>query len=280
MNATNSPHAAKPGNLVQAIERASSILEVLGQSPQGMSVKELSERVNLSRGTTHRLLSSLAYFDYVRQDPETRHYFLGFKLVELGNRLLNQLKFRTEAKPFLTDLAQRAKETVYLVVLDQNEILYVDKVEPDEYPSGLAMVSKVGTRIPAHACAVGKVLLSQLTQDRLDQLIKDKGLPKRTDKTITDPARLKEHLFSVRNQGYAVDDEENERGIRCVAAPVRDEEGRVIAAISVSGPTIRLTKKTIQDTFRHEAMATALKISQQLGFKDLATVFLKHPTES
>jgi IclR family KDG regulon transcriptional repressor len=178
------------------------------------------------------------------------------------------LKFRTEAKPFLTDLAQRAKETVYLVVLDQNEILYVDKVEPDEYPSGLAMVSKVGTRMPAHACAVGKVLLSQLTQDRLDQLIKDKGLPKRTDKTITDPARLKEHLFSVRNQGYAVDDEENERGIRCVAAPVRDEEGRVIAAISVSGPTIRLTKKTIQDTFRYEVVATALKISQQLGFKD------------
>lgn len=259
---------SKPTNLVQSVERASLILDVLGLSSQGISVKELSAKVGLPKGTTHRLLSSLAYFGYVQQDSKTRHYSLGFKLVELGNCLLNQLDLRTEAKPFLADLAKTTQETVHLVILDKNEVLYIDKVESDDNPSGLRMASRVGSRTPAHSCAVGKVLLAHLSEEELDEFIKGAGLPKITENTISDPIRLKEHLKLVRSQGYVVDDEENEKGIRCVAAPIRNEIGRVVAATSISGPAIRITRKKIQESLNNEIIETALKISRKLGFRE------------
>jgi len=256
----------KPNNLVQTIERTSLILDILGQSPQGISIRDLSQKIKLPKGTTHRLVSSLAYFGYARQDSKTRNYFLGFKLVELGNLLLSQLDLRKEAEPFLRDLAERTKETVHMVFLDRGEIVYIDKVELDHNPSGLRMASRVGLRNPAHSSAVGKVLLSHLPEEELNLLIKEKGLPKRTENTITDPIQLKEHLKAVRTQGCAVDDEENERGIRCVAAPIYNETGRGVAAISISGPAFRITKKVVQETLKKEVIETASKISQRLGF--------------
>ncbi len=256
----------KPNNLVQTIERTSLILDILGQSPQGISIRDLSEKIRLPKGTTHRLVSSLTYFGYARQDPRTRNYFLGLKLVELGNLLLSQLDLRKEAEPFLRDLAERTKETVHMVFLDRGEIVYIDKVELDHNPSGLRMASRVGLRNPAHSSAVGKVLLSHLAEEELNGLIKEKGLPKRTENTITDPAQLNEHLKSVQSQGYALDDEENERGIRCIAAPIFNEAGKAVAAISISGPAFRVTKKVIQETLKKEVMETASKISQRLGF--------------
>jgi len=257
----------KPGNLVQTIERVANIFNVMAQNTQGISLKELSARVSLPKGTTHRLLSSLAYFGYVRQLSENKNYQLGFKLVELGNRLLDQLDIRFQARPFLVSLSKRIKETVHLVVFDQNEALYVDKVESDEKPGGLQMVSRVGLRIPAHCSSVGKVFLAQLSDSALDTLITEKGLTKRTDNTITTPAKLKQHLKAVRQKGYAIDDEENEKGIRCVGAPIFNQRKQVIAAISISGPTVRITKKIIQQTLRKEVLRTALDISREMGYQ-------------
>jgi len=257
---------SKPNNLVQTIERTSLILDILGQSPQGISIRELSAKIKLPKGTTHRLLSSLSYFGYVRQDSKTRNYFLGLKLVELGNLLLSQLDLRKEAEPFLRDLAERTKETVHMVFLDRGEIVYIDKVELDHNPSGLRMASRIGLRNPAHSSAVGKVLLSHLSEEELNGLIKEKGLPKRTENTITDLIQLKEHLKAVRTQGYAIDDEENEKGIRCVAAPLYNEIGKVVAAISISAPAFRVTKKVIQESLKKEVMETASNISERLGF--------------
>ena len=263
-----SNQTSKPNNLVQTIERVSSLFDMVGQNPQGISIRDLSAKLGLPKGTIHRLLSSLGYFGYVRQDPKTRNYFLGLKLVELGNLLLSQLDLRKEAEPFLRDLAEGTKETVHMVFLDRNEIVYIDKVETDHSPGGLRMASRVGLRNPAHSCAVGKVLLSHLSEDELNHIIEEKGLPKRTENTITDPIRLKEQLKSVRVQGYAIDDEENERGIRCVAAPIYNEVGRPVAAVSISGPAFRVTKRVIQERLKREVMETALKISQRLGFRE------------
>ncbi len=258
----------KPTNLVQTIERASLILDILGQNQAGISIRDLSERIRLPKGTTHRLLSSLLYFGYVRQDSKTKNYFLGFKLVELGNLLLSQLDLRREAEPFLRGLAERTKETVHLVILDQNEIVYLEKVETDQSTSGLRMASRVGSRNPAHCCAVGKVLLAHLPEEALELIVKEKGLVKRTETTLSDFNQLKEHLKLVRKQGFAVDDEENERGIRCVGAPVFNEIGRAVAAISISGPAFRVTRKTVQDTLKKEVMETASNISRRLGFRE------------
>jgi len=262
------PNGSKPNNLVQTIERISVILDILGQNPQGISIRDLSSKVSLPKGTTHRLLSSLSYLGYVRQDPKTRNYLLGFKLVELGNILLGQLDLRKEAAHFLNDLAERTKETVHMVILDRNEVVYIDKVEGDHNPSGLRMASRIGLRNPAYSSAVGKVLLSHFPDEELNQFFKGKGLAKRTENTITDATQLKEHLKTVRNQGYAIDDEENEKGVRCVGAPICNEAGNAVAAISISGPAFRVTKKLVQESLTKEVMETASKISQRLGYRE------------
>ena len=258
----------KPGNLVQTIERVSSLVDILSQSPRGISIRDLSAKVKLPKGTTHRLLSSLTYFGFVRQDPMTRNYLLGFKWIELGQLLLGQLDLRREAEPFLKDLAEKTKETVHLVFLDRNEIVYIDKVEADHGQGGLRMASRIGLRNPAHSSAVGKVLLADLPEETLETFLRDKGLPWRTENTITEPTQLKEHLNLVKRQGYAIDDEENEKGIRCVGAPIYNETGKVVAAVSISGPAFRITKKVIQEDLKKEVMEIALKISQRLGYRE------------
>ncbi len=259
--------ASRPKNLVQTIERVSSILDILAQNPQGISIRDISSKLNLPKGTTHRLLASLSYFGYVRQDPREKNYFLGLKFIELGQLLLSQIDLRKEAEPFLRDLSEKTKETVHLVILDRNEIVYIDKIEANQNPTGLKMASRIGLRNPAHSCAVGKVLLSHLTKDELEKIIEEKGLPKRTENTITDPKKLMEHLKTVKIQGYAIDDEENEKGVRCVAAPIFNEVGKAIAAISISAPSFRVTKKMMQEVLSKEVMDTALKISHRIGFK-------------
>lgn len=257
----------RPKNLVQSIERVAMIFDVLAQSSQEISLRELSAKTKLPKGTTHRLLSSLAYYGYIRQTPETKNYHLGFRLVELGNSLLNQLDIRFQAKPYINDLCERIKETVHLVILDQYEALYIDKVEPNVKQGGLQMVSRVGFRVPVHCSSVGKVLLAQLSENELDDVIQLKGLSKRTKNTITDPENLKTHLKMVRSQGFAIDDEENEKGIRCVAAPVYNQQGQVFAAISISGPTVRITKKLLQNSLKTEIKKTASAISRELGYQ-------------
>lgn len=260
-------HGPKPGNLVQTIERVATIFDVMAQNSQGISLKDLSAKVDLPKGTTHRLLSSLAYFGYVRQTSESKNYHLGFKLVELGNRLLDHLDLRAQARPFLVNLCQRTKETVHLVVLDQNEALYVDKVVSDEKQGGLQMVSRVGLRVPAHCSSVGKVFLSQFSDEELESLASENGLEERTQNTIIDIDKLKRHLKIVRKQGYAIDEEENEPGIRCIGAPVFNQQNRVIAAISISGPTIRITKEIVEKKLKQEVLRTALEISREFGYR-------------
>ena len=256
----------KPSNLVQTIERVSLILDKVGRSPQGMSIKDLSIGLKLPKGTIHRLLSSLSYFGYIRQDAETKNYFLGLKLMELGVLLGDQLDLRKVAEPVLRDLAETTGETAHMVILDMGEVVYIDKTEARQNTGSLKMVSRVGSRNPLHSCGVGKVLISHFSEEELNTLIKEKGLPQRTANTIIDPTVLREHLKMVKRQGFAIDDEENELGIRCVASPVFDGKRRPVAAISVSGPALRVTKKLIQDVLKREVMKAASEISQRLGY--------------
>jgi DNA-binding IclR family transcriptional regulator len=193
---------------------------------------------------------------------------LGLKFVEMGQTLLSQLDLRKVAEPILRDLAERTKETIHLVILDRNEIVYIDKVETDQNPSGLKMASRIGLRNPAHSSAVGKMILASFSEEELQVFFNEKSLVRRTENTITDPVLLREHLKTVRKQGYAVDDEENEKGIRCVAAPIYNEIGKTVAAISITAPAFRVTRKSIQETLKKDVMETASEISERLGFKE------------
>ena len=257
----------KPANLVQTIERTALILEILGHSPSGISLGELSEKVELPKGTTHRLITSLAYFDFIRQDPLTKNYQLGFKLVDLGNLLLSEIDLRSEARPYLIRLSESIKETIHLVVLDDDKALYIDKVNLYPKSSGLQMISRLGSRIGLHCSSVGKVLLAHMENSECETIISRTGLTKRTSNTITDPVRLMQYLATVRKNGYAIDDEENEVGIRCVAAPIQDERGRVKAAMSISGPTTRITPNRIETELKERVCETANQISARLGYR-------------
>lgn len=257
----------KPSNLVQTIERVSMILDLVSKSSQGITIRDLSEALKLPKGTVHRLLLSLSYFGYIKQDLNTKKYLLGLKLLELGNLIINQLDLRKLAEPLLKDLANRTKETVHMVIIDNNEVVYIDKIETEENTGGLKMSSRIGSRNLAHSCAVGKVMLSYFSDEEVDNLIKEKGLPKKTTRTITNLSQLKEQLAIVKKQGFALDDEENEEGIRCIAAPIFDNKGKTISAISVSGPAFRVTKKHALDVLKKEVVTTALEISQLLGFQ-------------
>ena len=266
----------KPANLVQTIERTAQILEILGQYPGGLSLGELSEKVELPKGTTHRLLTSMAYFDFIRQDQSTKHYHLGFKLVELGNHLLNHIDLRKEAHSYLIGLSDEVQETVHLVVLDQDKALYIDKVDLHSRRGGLQMVSSLGSRIPLHCSAVGKILLAHLPETDAEKIIENINLVQRTHNTITDPSELKQHLKMIREKGYAVDDEENEEGVRCVAAPILNEMGEVVAAMSMSGPTTRITVEKIAESLKSQVTETAMRISRKLGFSPAIKGGLSH----
>ena len=267
MNTAVSSQRVKPGNLIQTIERVSTIFDALALSSKGISLGELSQKVNLPKGTTHRILSSLMYFDFIRQDSETRNYSLGFKLVELGNSLLERINLRKEAEPALNALSQRVNETAYLAILEGVEIVYVERIDADENSTGLRASSRVGQRNTVYSSSLGKVLLAGISEHELDTLLAEITFVQKTENTITSRHQLKDHLSLVRSRGYAIDDEEGERGIRCVAAPVRNEIGQTVAAVSISGPAIRITRERIQESLKDEVIAAALEISKKLGFR-------------
>lgn len=255
----------KPSNLVQTIERTAFIFEVLGQYSNGLSLGDLSEKVNLPKGTTHRLLTSLAYFDLIRQDYKNKNYHLGFKLVELSNNLLSHLDLRNIAHSFLVELGEKVQETVHLVILDNNEALYIDKVSPPRR-GGLQMVSALGVRIPLYCSGVGKVLLAYMPAATANEIIKKTSFKKLATNTITDPSELKRRLQIIKEAGYAFDDEENEEGVCCIAAPILDRDGQVVAAMSVSVPTSRMVVDKKKDALTSRVIETALNISKGIGF--------------
>ena len=267
MLTTSTPKVSRPSNVVQSIERVSILLDILSAYPQGLSLGHLSTETGLNKGTAHRLLSSLIFLDYVRQDAETKKYALGFKLVDLGNRLLSQIDLRTEARPFLVELAEQTKETVHLVILHRFEVLYIDKVEACVQPNGLRMVSMLGSRIPAHCSAVGKVLLAALPEENVKEMAQKRGLSRRTKNTIINTEKLLAHLKLVKKSGYALDDEENEIGVRCLGVPVYNQQGHVTAAISISVPAIRMEMRVLQKAYKEWVVQTALKISEKLGYQ-------------
>jgi len=252
MNAMPSLKTKNQG-IVQSIERGCRILDHLSKGKQSYSIQDLSFELDLTKPTIHRILSTLRHFGFVAQDEISKEYHLGFRLVELGHTVLDQIDLRKVAEPFLNQLAGLVQETVHLVILEQGEIVYLE--------------SRIGRRNPAHTCAVGKVLLASLPDNERDEIITQKGLLRKTKNTIVHSGKLKKHLADVRAQGYAVDDEENEEGIRCVGAPLMNDRGEAIAAISISGPSVRLATERIHGELKTQVIKTALEISKRLGYK-------------
>ncbi len=234
--------AASRGSGVQSVERALDILEFLSQSGGEVGVSEIGTNTDLTAGTAHRLLATLAARGYVHRNARTRRYGLGLKSLTMA--IAAKERIGTLARPFLEDLARASQETANLAVLEGNSTVYVEQAAPPNRM--LRTFTEPGNRVPLHSTGTGKVLLAHQSPRLVDFIIDRAGLPRQSIGTITEPSQLRGELREIRRQGYAVDYEEQEEGVRCLAVPVFGPDRDVFAALSVSGPASRLRKDRLE----------------------------------
>lgn len=248
---------------IQSVERALTILKFIGQANNSAGLTTISEAVGLSHSTTHNLLRTLKQSGFVMQYESAGKYSLGLILLELAKVIQDNLDLRPFAKVALSELTEKYDETTHLAVLSDDEVVYVEKMESSK---SIRLMSYVGKRNPAYCTGVGKALLSGLNDEKIDRLLRNKKLEPRTEKTITDPKKLKKELWQVAISGYALDQGEFEEGMHCVAAPVKNHLGHVVAAISISFPANRIDRFDKNEIIK-DVMEKALSLSAQLGFK-------------
>jgi len=251
--------ATGEGSGVQSIKRAFAILEQVGLSAQGLALAELSKRVGLHTSTTFHLIQTMVQLGHVRQDPETKQYHIGARLFTLASGALNENLLVRMARPILEDLSADTGENAHLAMRIGNEVVAVAQVAGTG-----SFQMNVGNTRPAHATALGKVLMADLSSAQLDAFLEKDMFPQFTPKTITDADVLRSELEAVRQTGIAYDDCEYNPEARCLAAPVRDFSGRTVAAIGVSGPIWRMSLQRLKQLDGQVSEAARL-LSSTLG---------------
>jgi len=272
--------ASKPKSdyAIQTVTNALRMLEVF-HSETEMGVSDLARRLGLHKNNAFRLLATLELAGYIQQAPKTELYHLGPRCLELGQAFAKSHTLMSQARPILESLARKAGETAHLGVLRGDQIVHLDGALPDQL---VLTGSRVGIRLPAHCTALGKALLAgEFSNGSLPSLgesgsaradspelaveIENWDLARFTDATIDDATKLVDELRAVQLRGYAVDLEEFAPGLQCVAAPVRDASARVIAALSLSGPSMRLTEEALHGHAARAITAAANQLSRELG---------------
>ncbi|MGB5933073.1 MAG: IclR family transcriptional regulator [Anaerolineae bacterium] len=233
---------SEPGRRYQirAVERALDLLSTFSTSEPELSLTKLSSRLDLNPSTTFRLLMTLQSRGYLEQNPENRKYQLGVACLELGSVFLNQSDIRKEALPILSSLRDDCEETVHLARLAGSEVVYLEKLD-GLLPIGI-MGSRIGGRAPAHCTGLGKAMLAYEPESEIRELCAESGLRRFTPNTITDLTELLGELACIRERGYAIDNEEHEADVTCVAVPIWNYRQKVVGAISVSGPAGRIDR--------------------------------------
>lgn len=254
--------SAAQGGQVQSLGRALSILERLAEA-DGMTLTDLAQSVGLAPSTTHRLLTTLQQHRFAAFDEEYGVWVIGVGAFNVGNAFLRNRRIVTLGRPVMRRLMEDVGETVNLAVQDQNELVYVTQFESH---APMRAFFRPGRRAPMHASAVGKAMLAEMDEHRLTEVLHQKGMPRFTEKTIVDPAELRRELVRIRERGWAVDDEEHTVGMRCVAATIHNEHGEVIAGISLSGPSVRVTENRLGE-LGARILAAANAITEQIGGK-------------
>ena len=223
---------------VRAVERALALIEIFARSRGPFSITDLAAEAELPASTVHRLVQSLLALGYVTQHQASKRYGVGRGIADLSRAMLLKHEFNQYVQPYLERLANETNETASLTALYGTSILYLNQVES---PLLMKVASPVGTIAPLHCTGSGKVFLADFGPRMFDESISFAGLKSHTGNTITDRNELIRHLMQVREQGYAVDDEEYEEGARCIAVGLRGSSGTVSSAISISGPAVRMT---------------------------------------
>lgn len=248
-------------NPIQVSERIFHTIECLAQyGPMGLV--DLSTTLGLNKTTVHRILNSLICMDYVKQDPDTLKYSLSFKFCGIANQILAQNNIIDLARPYLKELSELTGETVHLVQIDGLNAVYIDKVEGS--PSSVRLVSMVGKSIPLYCSGVGKALLADMSDQKIAAIWEQSDIQKQTEYTITNFDEFMQLIQTIRRDGFAFDNEENELGVRCIAASLKSFHGNPKYAISVSAPKDRMTDERIA-SFEDIILGTKQKILSEMG---------------
>ncbi|OES43833.1 IclR family transcriptional regulator [Domibacillus iocasae] len=250
-------------NVVKSVARALDIIALVSASRTGLGVTEIANQMDINKSSVFRTLATLEQYGYIEKKEETGRYRIGYAFLDVSSKLLDSLDVRAEAQDVLRQLETETNEVVHLVVYDSGEVVYIEKLDGHE---ALRMHSKVGKRAPVHCTSVGKAILAHLPAAEVVGILDRKGLPVHTEHTITTKESFLKELAHVKKEGYALDLEENEPGIRCIAAPVFDHNGAVAAAVSISGPTLRMTDERLVPLQKRMIQA-GKDISKRLGWK-------------
>jgi len=259
-NDKNGNAAEGPG--LRTLKRGLAVLELLGTAEGGCPVTEVARRLDLPMGTTHRLLQTLTHVGYVEQDPRTRRYELGLKILELRGATVGAMRIAAEARPLLRDLMLRTGLRAHLAVYRGGGVVYIDRVDN---PSSLIQYVPIGKKAPAHATGLGKALLAHATDEEVAAFLAHQELTGLTSTTITDAEVLRRELAAIRQRGFAIDRGESVENTRCVAVPIFDYTGRAVAAVSVAG-TLDEVEPRLGELSR-VVMEIARDISRRFGYR-------------
>lgn len=241
---------------IQSLARGLKILKLMAQADEGLGVTELADRLEVNKATASRMIHTLRDHGFVELASDGRRYQLGPVLVQLSRSVINRMPLRETAKPYMHKLVDITGECAHLAIYAQGQALYIDQVESEET---LRVNADIGHMAPLHCTALGKVLLAYgdypLPED----------LEMRTNATIITREKLEAELENVRNQGYAIDDEEYDPGVRCIAVPVFNLRNKIVGAVGISGPTARISLERIK-IMAPQVIQVGKEISNQLKF--------------
>jgi IclR family KDG regulon transcriptional repressor len=247
---------------VQSLDRAFDILELLSREQHGLNLTEIGNRLDLHKSTVYRLLQALKERGYIEKSAQGS-YRLGMEFIELSSLYLNNLELKTEAQPVLRELSSLSGNTAFLATLQENEVVYIDKMETH---NSLRKYSIIGQRAPLYCTALGKSMLTGMAEEQIRKLYGGVDLKAYTDGTITSVDALVVEIETIRRRGWSVDDEEYEEGLRCIGAPIRDYRNEVIAAVSTSGYASVITRERVEEIAAYVVKA-ARDISQRMGYR-------------
>jgi len=248
--------------VIQSIDRALQVIELFSLEKPEWGVTEISKNLNIYKSNVYNILTTLVERGFVIKDSKTDKYKLGIKFFELGSVVIKNMDLRKIAHPHIEKLSKEFNETVHLGVLDKGRVI---SIEREESGQSLSPRIFIGKRAPLHCTAVGKAIMAYLSEDKVSLIVKEKGLEKYTENTITDREKLEKEFLKIRKQGYAVDNMEHEEGVRCVAGPIRDYTGKVIASMSVSGPAFRINGNNIPNIAK-KVKEYCDCISEEMGY--------------
>lgn len=249
------------GTTISAVDKALSILDLLAEQHYGLRVSDIAHRMDIPYSTAHRLVSTLEANGYVVCSPETGKYALSLKILQLYRGLSHRMNLNQISFSHLSQLMEKYGETVHLAVDSDGEVVYLDTIVSSR---SLAMYTETGKRVAIHATALGKVLAAYLPETEVRAILISKGMKQFTPNTIVTPTEFMEELERVRANGYALDNEEFQLGVRCVASSLIDHSGQVVGAVSVSAPASRLAPDRVNE-IAQSVVATCDAISRELG---------------